>query len=271
MIETKAFRFGEIKAGPADGLKEGQMRAYASIFGNVDSYGDVVMKGAFTDSLKEWKASDRSMPLLYLHNLSDPFMNIGVIEEAEEDSKGLKILAQYDLDAESPVARKVYGLVKGRRINELSFAYDVVKSVMVDDKDRPKVWRELHAVKIHEASVVPFGANPETEVIAIKSATESLVRGLKAGRTLSAANEKTLRTAYDSIVSASEALASVLPSQSDADGKSGAPGPHFGDLDVEKLAALVAAKLTPTPPEHAGQGAPDPLVLEVQRLTLPTF
>ena len=34
-------------AGPDDGLKEGQFRAYASVFGNVDSYGDIVEKGAF--------------------------------------------------------------------------------------------------------------------------------------------------------------------------------------------------------------------------------
>lgn len=270
-MEIKAFRFGEIKAGPQDGLKEGEMLAYASIFGNVDSYGDVVVKGAFDRTLKAWKSSDRVLPLLYLHNMSDPSMNIGEITEASEDEKGLKIKTLFDLDEDSPVARKVYKLVKGKRINELSFAYDVVKSNLVQDKDRPGVSRELLDMDLHECSVVPIGANPDTEVIAVKSAVESMVRGIKAGRTLSAANEKTLRAAHESIVSAADALATVLPSGTDdADGDPAKSGPTLGEKDLEALATLVAKLLGTDPPSKSTPARPDPLVALVESWTLPT-
>jgi uncharacterized protein len=44
----------QLKAGPQDGLSEGQFVAYASVFGNIDSYGDVVVKLA--RSPMTWRA-----------------------------------------------------------------------------------------------------------------------------------------------------------------------------------------------------------------------
>ena len=38
-------------AGPEDGLEEGEFEALVSVFGNIDSYGDKVMKGAFANTL----------------------------------------------------------------------------------------------------------------------------------------------------------------------------------------------------------------------------
>ena len=43
-------------AGPDEGLAEGQFLAYASVFDNVDSDGDITRKGAFLDTLAEWAA-----------------------------------------------------------------------------------------------------------------------------------------------------------------------------------------------------------------------
>ena len=73
----------------------------------------------------------------------------------------LKILAQFDDDA---MAQKVYRLVKAGRIAELSFAFDTIKSALLDDPDRPDAFRELQELKLYEVSVVPIGANSETEV-----------------------------------------------------------------------------------------------------------
>lgn len=205
---------GEWKAKP---LKAGQMIAYASVFGNVDSYGDVVVKGAFSTTLAEWRKSGRTLPLLYGHNMSDPNMNIGAVLDAEEDGRGLKILAEFDQD---DAAQKVYRLVKAGRIAELSFAFDTIKSALLDDPDRPDAFRELQEVKLYECSVVPIGANSETEVVAVKAAEFALERvaeGVKAGRTLSKANETSLRSALDGIIAAKDALESVLPKAEDDD------------------------------------------------------
>lgn len=158
-------------AGPDDGLEEGQFLAYASVFGNVDSYGDVVEKGAFADTLKAWAASDDVLPLLWGHDFSDPFSNIGGVLEAKEDDHGLLIKAQLDLD--NPKAAQVYRLLKGRRVNQMSFAYDIVEGGWEKSEELGEYF-SLKKLNIHECSVVPLGANQETEVLVVKGALDTL-------------------------------------------------------------------------------------------------
>lgn len=211
-----------LKAGTT--LKAGQMLAYASVFGNVDSYGDVVVKGAFTNTLADWRQrKDRKIPLLYGHDMADPHKNIGVILEAEEDERGLKVLAQFDDD---DTAQKVYRLVKAGRVSELSFAFDTVKSARLEDPDRPDAFRELQELKLYEVSVVPIGANSETEVLAIKAAAVGMTQvaeAVKAGRTLSKANESSIRSALEGISAAKDALEKVLPPDPEDDDETEEP------------------------------------------------
>lgn len=188
----------QIKAGPDDGLKEGQFVAYASVFNNVDSYGDVVMPGAFANTLAEWQKSGNPIPLLFGHNMSDPDYNLGGVVTAEEDNVGLKVTAQLDL--ENPKALQTYRMLKGRRINQMSFAYDEVDSG-VGMREGEHVW-ELRELKLYEVSVVTIGANQETEILAVKSmpsVAERALRDIKAGRVLSAKNEGELRGAHEAI------------------------------------------------------------------------
>lgn len=245
-------------AGTEGGLADGQIVAYAAIFGNVDSYGDRMVKGSFAGTLTEWKDSGRVIPLLYGHNMSDPMMNLGGVITAEEDDRGLKITAEFDLD--NPVAAQVYRLVKSGRLSELSFAFD-----MIDSKDVDGV-REVTAVKLYECSLVPIGANPETEIIAVKSVADALkatADALKAGRTISAANESKLRDAADSMRSAIAAIETVLPSpegdekspqrtQEQSSGHSPTPGATepAAKSDVSPSDLLVAEfDFIPTPTE----------------------
>jgi len=185
----------KVKAGPDDGLLEGQFQAYASVFGNKDSYGDVVVKGAFAENLKEWEASGSPIPLLFGHNMSDPDYNIGHVVKAVEDDHGLLVTAQLDL--ESPKAAQTYRLLKGRRINQMSFAYDVLDGAYAKS-DELGDYYELRKLKAYEVSVVPIGANQETEVLAVKAACDALVAE-KAGRVISTKNGTALRDARDAI------------------------------------------------------------------------
>lgn len=55
------------------GADGGGIVAYASIFDREpDSYGDVVARGAFADTLEVWWESGRPIPLLFGHNMDDP-------------------------------------------------------------------------------------------------------------------------------------------------------------------------------------------------------
>jgi len=187
-----------LKAGPEDGLGEGQFTAYASVFGNVDSYGDIVTKGAFANDLARWEKSGNAIPVLFAHQMSDPDYNIGSVIYAEEDNVGLKVTAQLDL--ENPKAKQVYRMLKGRRINQMSFAYDVLdgSTEKVDGQD---VY-EIRDLKLYEVSVVTVGANQETEILAVKQAADladRMTQGIKAGRVLSAKNESELRSAHEAL------------------------------------------------------------------------
>lgn len=173
-----------LKAGPDDGLKEGQFEAYASVFGNKDSYGDVVIPGAFADSLAQWKDGGSFIPLLFGHNMSDPDFNLGHVEDAKEDDHGLLTLNQLDL--ENPKSQQTYRLIKGRRINQMSFAYDVLEGGWAQrqkaaDSEETEEYFELRKLKLYEVSVVPIGANQETEITAFKAA-ELAERALQDGR-----------------------------------------------------------------------------------------
>ncbi|OFU54851.1 hypothetical protein HMPREF3120_05365 [Corynebacterium sp. HMSC11D10] len=163
-----------VKSAPEDAdtgsTVAGRIEAYASVFDTVDSYGDVVRRGAFTDTLKEWADSGKTIPLLYGHNFNDPFMNIGGVVEAAEDERGLKITA--DLDMDNLAAVQVLNLIKKGRLSEMSFAFNYRDAgpVTVDGED----FYEVRAVELYEVSVVPIGANRETEILSAKSARELL-------------------------------------------------------------------------------------------------
>lgn len=183
-----------VKAGEDDGLEEGQFVAYASTFTREpDSYGDVVAPGAFADTLKAWGESGNVLPVLFGHRFDDPDYNIGGVVEAVEDERGLKVTGQLDL--ENPKSAQVYRLLKGRRIGEMSFAYDVLEEAKVVLEDGTKV-NELRKLDLFEVSVVPVGANRDTEIVAVKAATDALA---KAGRVLAEKHITSLREAQEAI------------------------------------------------------------------------
>ncbi|MGV3564162.1 MAG: HK97 family phage prohead protease [Nocardioides sp.] len=215
-----------VKAGPDDGLEEGQFAAYASTFTRVpDSYGDIVAPGAFAKTLADWESRDAVIPLLFGHRMDDPDFNIGHVVKAVEDQHGLLVTAQLDL--ENPKAAQTYRLLKGRRIDQMSFAYDVLDEGQVE-VDGGKA-NELRELSLYEVSVVPIGANQDTEVLAVKAASDALAHGLKAGRVLSAKNESELRKAHD-------AIGTVLASLATDDDQEKASG-HTPAKDEEPVGA----------------------------------
>ncbi len=167
-MKHKGITVGKIKAGGDDGLGEGEFTAYASVFGNVDSYGDVVQRGAFTKSIAAWAKSGNTLPILYGHDATNPHMNVGGVLSMVEDERGLKIHGRLDLD--TPTGDQVYRLVKGRRLSQLSFAYDEVRVRPVKGDPRLGNYKSLDELHLHEVSLVPVGANRETSVLAVKAA-----------------------------------------------------------------------------------------------------
>ena len=169
----------EIKAIGDD--DSGVFQAYASTFDVIDSYGDMVVKGAFLDSLADYGTKGEGIPLYWRHRMDDPFLNLGATREAREDDHGLWFEGQLELD--EAAAARTYKLIKTGRVRQLSFAYDIVEAAWVDRKpEEGGSYYELRKLKIHEISVVPVGANQETEILAVKSARDAAIAALKDAR-----------------------------------------------------------------------------------------
>lgn len=155
----------------ADGGAEGRFTGYASTWTREpDCYGDVVAKGAFARTLREWEAKGQPIPVLWAHDMSDPFAFIGAVEEAVEDEHGLKVSVSLDLD--NPKAAQVHRLLKRGAVAQMSFAFDIAEDATVTLEDGRKA-RELRDVTLYEVSVVPLGANPDTSIDDVKTAAET--------------------------------------------------------------------------------------------------
>lgn len=230
-MQIKSVALSGVKAGPDDGLAEGEFLVYPSTFTREpDSYGDVVAKGAFLDDLAAWKAAGNVIPGLYGHRLDDPDFYVAEAIDTGEDDHGWWVRGRFDMD--SPKGAQVYRLVKGRRLNQLSFAFDILEEGAVELEDGTKA-NELRKLKVYEFSFVPVGANQDTGVVAVKALADSMADNFKAGRVLAAKHITSLREAADAI-SAVIAAAEATDDQEKASGK-----PAASDEEPETVKSVV--------------------------------
>lgn len=197
-MQIKSVPLKGVKAGPDDGLKEGEFIVYPSTFTKTpDSYGDIIAPGAFLDDMAAWKESGNTLPGLYGHRFDDPDYFVASGHDYGEDEHGWWVKGEFDL--ESPKGPQVYRLVKGRRLNQLSFAFDILDEAPVELEDGTKA-NELRKLKVYEFSFVPIGANQDTSVVAVKALADAAVAEYsKAGRVLAEKHIDSLRSAQDAI------------------------------------------------------------------------
>lgn len=141
---------------------------YASVFDNVDSYGDVVRKGAFAKSI-ETLSAEGAQPLgvYYAHNMNgSPYGLVGVVKSLEEDDHGLKVTADLFVDS-NPEAKFLHEAMQLGVINEMSFAYYVTEGGTT--KSGGAEVYEIKGVDLLEVSVCPVGANRQALVHEVKS------------------------------------------------------------------------------------------------------
>lgn len=157
-IEVRSFAL-KLDSVSEDGVIEG----YGSVFGVVDSYGDIVVPGAFVKSLADHKTSGTMPAMLWQHKPDSP---IGVWTEMVEDSKGLRVKGQ--LIMEVAKAKEAHALLKKGAINGLSIGF--VSKEWSYDRDSEN--RTLIEVDLWEVSPVTFPANGKSRITNVKSADE---------------------------------------------------------------------------------------------------
>lgn len=249
MFKTMPAR---VKAA-ADDSGEGIIEAIVATY-DLDSIGDRIVPGAFAKTLEEWRASEQPIPFIWSHMHDDIDAYLGDVIDAKETDDGLWVKAQIDLDDEK--SRKAFKLLKGGRVRQYSFAYEVHDS---EEKDGENLLKEL---KLFEVGPTLIGMNQQTRTLVAKAMRRATQ--LKAGRVLSAANEASLREANDAI---SRVLAQ-LDSQPDADEPSEEEEEEAGQesqpADPSKTDERVSAKADDSKPT----GPDDDLLLEVQLATI---
>lgn len=146
----------------ADGVSDdGSFEGYGSVFGgDPDSYGEVVAKGAFVESLAELEGKGRIVPVLWQHRSAEP---IGVYESIKEDAHGLKVHGRL-LKDDVAQAREAHALLKAGAVTGLSIGY-WVRQASYDEKTGIRTLIKLDLV---EVSLVTFPAKDDARVEAVK-------------------------------------------------------------------------------------------------------
>ncbi|SDO29598.1 hypothetical protein SAMN04487957_10583 [Halomonas shengliensis] len=142
----------------------GEFEGYGSIFGNQDSYDDVVMPGAFQASLGRWQQKERLPAMLWQHNMHEP---IGVYTEMREDENGLYVKGRLLVD-DDPLAKRAHAHMKAGSLTGLSIGYMLKEW----DFDRDKDVFLLKEVDLWEVSLVTFPANDEARISNVKTYLE---------------------------------------------------------------------------------------------------
>lgn len=167
-LEHKFARFGDGLSVTEGAVIEG----YASLFGQVDQGGDVVLKGAYAASLRTLEQSGQRVKMLWQH---DPAQPIGVWNEVREDARGLWVKG-WLLDS-TQKGREAAALIEAGAIDGLSIGYRTTRAGKTD-----KGQRLLTELELWEVSLVTFPMLPSARVAAKGDMlmTETVLRELAA-------------------------------------------------------------------------------------------
>lgn len=201
----------------ADGATKGEVEAFVSVFGNIDSYNERIVFGAFADSIKS-----RTPKVIWSHDTQRPVGKTTEIEEVPAgDSRlpdhlkefgALRVKGAFALNTRDGL--DAYEHLNFGSFDEFSIGYEVKRESLAADGVK-----ELHEIVLYEWSPVLVGANPLTSLINVKNLshddkaeaavlllsqlighTKALIAlRQKEGRALSAANRGFLGTLADNL------------------------------------------------------------------------
>ena len=157
-LEYKTCLISE-KAEKEDGSLH--IKFYACCFGNIDSWGDIILAGACDAFLVSDDAN--RMKLCYQHDRASV---IGVITSKTADAHGL--LVEADI-LPTTLGKDVIMLIKSGALNEFSIGFYADKYHFEKLEGVADDVRVLDAITIREVSIVTFAANPEAVLISAKN------------------------------------------------------------------------------------------------------
>lgn len=165
-IEHKTFRFQLLSSSTKSvkGQSYGYIKGYASTFGNIDRGKEIVVRGAFTKTLEDYRQQGKLIPMCFQHSMMDM---IGGFDPSKmhEDDKGLYVEGEINLDVER--GKEVYALVKQGVIDSMSIGYTTEEDEIENVGN--ELVRKLRELKLWEISTVGVPMNPQARITDVKA------------------------------------------------------------------------------------------------------
>lgn len=151
LTEHKSFSNVKLEVKQDDGAYT--IQGYGATFGNLDNVGDIILPGAFTESLQK-----RMPKMLYQHETDDL---IGVWSSAVEDSIGLNLQGKF-ANVQCGIEARELALIGA--LDSMSIGYTVVESEY--NKEGQRLLKKLD---LWEVSLVTFPANEMAKITGVKN------------------------------------------------------------------------------------------------------
>ena len=161
IMEHKYKEFTLIKSADDAGTISGYFSTYDRI---PDSYGDVIAKGAFAETIAKRKESGHPFPLCWNHDLNQIIGSIDP-DDIEDTDKGPLMIASF---FNTQLAQEKREIVKSGVVYQFSFAYDILDAGPVELEDGVKA-NELRKLDLFEVSIVPIPANQNAVMTDVKA------------------------------------------------------------------------------------------------------
>lgn len=149
---------GKLVVNYQEDLDNRIINGYLAVWGTVNDYGEMVVRGAFAKSIQERGPASNSnykITFLWMHDCTDP---LAVFAELEEDDYGLRFRT-LPLDDVSNADRAIKQIRSGT-LNQFSYGFNYVWDKTEYDYENDVLI--LKEVELWEGSVVTIGADTET-------------------------------------------------------------------------------------------------------------
>nr|WP_277606380.1 HK97 family phage prohead protease [Acinetobacter sp. NIPH 2699] len=142
----------------------GEFEGYASVFDVIDSYSDIVVRGAFQKSLERWAERNDLPSVLWQHQMAEP---IGPFTEMKEDDYGLFVRGRLLID-DDPLAKRAHAHMKAGSVKGMSIGY-MLKDWEYDSAKGAFLLKEID---LWEVSIVTMPANAEAKITEVKASLQ---------------------------------------------------------------------------------------------------
>ena len=172
-IQAKHLQVDLSEGKFAGGSSEGTFSGYGSVFNHEDFGGDVIQKGAFKDTLKDWDAKGKLPKMLLQHGGgifgggAEDMVPIGKWTGMREDAKGLAVEGRLFGIKDTERGKSVHEAMREGELDGLSIGYRVKEYELGTKPTEPN--RTIKKADLLEVSVVLFGMNDKALVDAVKS------------------------------------------------------------------------------------------------------